>query len=396
MFLLKTPNKNGSALIYATFNYHGNRFSMSADITINPADWDKKRERPKRGFKYYAQYAAILERIETAINEAYYELILTCIPSKDVLKAAVLIKLDRKPPMTVARFAAEYAETKQGAYGTKLHFKNVAGKLADYNPKLTFDKIDLAVMLDFRDWLLKQSYESNTVAGWFKRFKTILNAAHEQGITDNTKWKHSKATAHGADTTAIFLNEAELDQIRLTILPVWLEKYRDIFLVLCYTGVRFLDVYKINQAHFIEGGQFFRITDQKENAVAQIPLHPVVLSIMNKYEWNLPRVSNVKFNLYIKEIGMIAKIDQSINVIKFPGGVRKDQLKPKYSMITAHTGRRSLITNLIIAGLNHTVIRSISGHKTEQAFSRYIKLAPADSLKIAFRSSFFASRIQSL
>jgi len=395
MFLLKRPpNKRGDCLVILSFNYHGNRFRMSTDLNILPDLWDPKRERPKRTFKYYPQFAAILDRMDTALNEAYLELLIDCIPSMDTLRAAVLTKLNRTQPPTVAQFAKTYAESKQGARGTVLHFHNVAGKLEAYNPKLTFDRVDLAMMLDFRDWLLNQKYEANTVAGWFKRFKTILAAAVEQGVTDNVKWKHSKAVASPAETTAIFLNEEELDRIRLTVLPEWLDKYRDILLVACYTGCRFNDIFNINATSFVENGRFFRITDQKENALAQIPAHPVVMAIMTRYGWNLPKVSNVKFNLYIKEVGKIARIDQGILVTKYPGGIRTDTLRPKYELITSHTGRRSLVTNLIIAGLNHTVIRSISGHKTQAAFERYIRLAPADSLKIAFKSGFFTAALK--
>jgi len=398
MFHLKSEqNKDGTRLIYLIFSYHAIRLKMSTKQKIHPDNWDEKRERPKRGYKYYSQISALLDRIDTALHESYYELQLTCIPSKDMLKAAIKEKLYKSAPLTVSQYAAKYAEDKTGiGRTTKQHLQNVARQIAKFNPRLTFDQIDLATMLEFRDYLYAQKFESNTVSSMFKRFKTVLHDAVEKGVTTNLKFKNRKAQAPIAETTAIFLTEEDLDKIRLADIPEWLWKYRDLLLVACYCGVRFSDILKINKTSFVDGGKHFRITDQKENNLAIIPLHPVVLEVMHRYDWSLPKTSNVKMNLYIKEVGRLAKIDQDITVTRFPGGVRTNEIVPKWAMITTHTGRRSLISNLIISGMNREVIKSISGHKSEAAFSKYIRLSSTDHLKLAYKSSFFRGKLRTV
>jgi integrase len=47
---------------------------------------------------------------------------------------------------------------------------------------------------------------------------------------------------------------------------------------------------------------------------------------------------------------------------------------PKYDLITSHTGRRSFCTNMYKRGLPTLMIMSISGHKTEKSFLKYIKV----------------------
>lgn len=397
MFHLKTePNKDGTRLIYLIFSYHANRFKLSTSLNIHPDNWDSKRERPKRGFKYYTQIAALLDRYEAVLHEAYYEFLLTCIPSKAMLKAAIKAKLNQAAPLTVGQYAARYAETRQGITpGRRMQLKNTAEFINKFNPKLTFDQLDLAVMLDFRDWLYTQEGRTGNllstgyVTGIFKRFKTILNDATETGVNTNMKYKNRKATVAKAESTAIFLNEEELDRIRSADIPEHLHKYRDILLVSCYTGTRFQDIFRINRSSFVESERYFKIMDTKQNAVAQIPLHPVVLEIMNRNEWNLPVVSNVMFNRNIKEVGRLAKIDYELVVTTFPGNVRVDTVKCAYELITAHTGRRSLITNLFISGVSREVVKMISGHKSDRELEKYVKMNVGDKLRLAYKSSFF-------
>jgi mannosyltransferase OCH1-like enzyme len=44
--------------------------------------------------------------------------------------------------------------------------------------------------------------------------------------------------------------------------------------------------------------------------------------------------------------------------------------------------RRSFATNVYIAGMPTITIMAITGHKTEKAFLRYIKLTPKEHAKV--------------
>ena len=50
-------------------------------------------------------------------------------------------------------------------------------------------------------------------------------------------------------------------------------------------------------------------------------------------------------------------------------------------MISAHTSRRSFVTNLYKKGANVVGLMSITGHKKESTFLRYVKLTKEESLK---------------
>ncbi len=52
-----------------------------------------------------------------------------------------------------------------------------------------------------------------------------------------------------------------------------------------------------------------------------------------------------------------------------------------YNCVTSHTARRSFATNLYLDGYPIIEIMKITGHKTEKAFLKYIKVSKLDAAK---------------
>jgi integrase len=118
---------------------------------------------------------------------------------------------------------------------------------------------------------------------------------------------------------------------------------------------------------------------QKTGDVVVIPLHPVVVRIMKKYKESSPNslpqvVSNQKMNDYLKDIGRLAKLKQPVLINETKGNLKVETMHKKYELISTHTARRSFATNLYLEDFPTLSIRKITGHKTEAAFLRYIKM----------------------
>jgi len=104
-------------------------------------------------------------------------------------------------------------------------------------------------------------------------------------------------------------------------------------------------------------------------------MYPNLLQIMKRYDNVLPtQISNQKFNVYLKEIGLLAGIDETITVTKMKASGKEEKIYKKYERITTHCARRSFATNLFLQGFPSLNIMKITGHKTERAFLRYIKV----------------------
>jgi integrase len=125
---------------------------------------------------------------------------------------------------------------------------------------------------------------------------------------------------------------------------------------------------------------YLKTTTQKTDINVIIPLKDIVLSIYNKYDGKLPRcVSNQKMNDYLKEIGQLAKISDTVHTSTTKGGMRYDESFKKWELITTHTARRSAATNMYLAGVPTISIMKITGHKTEKAFLKYIRISQEDN-----------------
>jgi integrase len=104
----------------------------------------------------------------------------------------------------------------------------------------------------------------------------------------------------------------------------------------------------------------------------------------------LPRViSNQKCNEYLKELGKTIPPGETkplLNTVTSKtftkGGSKTVITKPKWEALCTHTARRSFATNEYLSGMPTLTIMAITGHKTEKAFLRYIKLTPNEHAKL--------------
>jgi integrase len=226
----------------------------------------------------------------------------------------------------------------------------------------------VAYMLD------EKKYAVNTYGRSVKFFKTILNEATKDGYNTSTAYKNVLVGVT-EESDSIYLNEDELQKIYekdLSDRP-GLVRVRDVFLIGCWTGMRFGDYTTINPSD-IQGDRI-RITAHKTKQKIVIPVHPVVQAILTKYNFQLPKaISNQKFNEALKDIAKLAEIDE-IQVQRITkGGETVETICPKYELVTSHVARRSFATNAYRRGVDPVLIRAITGHKSESEFLKYIKI----------------------
>ena len=237
--------------------------------------------------------------------------------------------------------------------------------------------------------ILEKDYAVNTIGRYINTLITLLNEATERGLNTNMTYKSKRFVVDKEETENIFLNDNELEDIYLLDLSKTpkLENARDLFLIGCYTGLRFsdfqqLDLSKLTKENILE------VRQKKTQKRLIIPFyHPVVLEIKAKYEGktfnSLPRaISNQKLNKYIKEVGALVKSlhkKEDKNITK--GGIKIILQSPKYKCITTHTARRSFASNLILKGKNIFDIMQATGHQSEKDFRNYVKIEPRDKVK---------------
>lgn len=182
------------------------------------------------------------------------------------------------------------------------------------------------------------------------------------------------------DVDAIYLNWKEIAamySLDLSHDPM-LDKVRDLFVLGCLTGFRFSDYSTVKPEEFRDGMLFVKQTKTGDRVV--VPLRPEAQAILEKYSMEMPQISNVEFNFYIKIVARLAGLHENIKFSYKRGNKMVEEIRPKHDWVMSHTCRRSFCTNEFLDGTPIILIMAISGHKTEKAFRKYIK---ADNLEKA-------------
>lgn len=195
---------------------------------------------------------------------------------------------------------------------------------------------------------------NNTTVKYLKKFKKIIRICLSNHWLDKDPFAAYKAKLD--EVMPAFLTAQELQAMSgKQFVSERINQVRDIFLFSCYTGLAYADVKKLKRSEIVtgfDGQQWVSTSRQKTDTASKIPLLPVALEIMNRYENHpqcgyegklLPVLSNQKMNGYLKEIGDICGIT-----------------KP----FTYHTARHAFATAVTLS--NGVPIESVSkmlGHK---------------------------------
>lgn len=59
----------------------------------------------------------------------------------------------------------------------------------------------------------------------------------------------------------------------------------------------------------------------------------------------------------------------------------EDVTLPKYELITSYTARKTFATVSLILGMSERFVKSVTGHKRDASFNRYVKIAEQEIKK---------------
>jgi integrase len=172
-------------------------------------------------------------------------------------------------------------------------------------------------------------------------------------------------------------------------LPRHLQRTKDIFVFGCTVALRYSDLMALRKEQVIQSpsGAFLQVHTQKTGVMVKLPLPAYLMAILEKHHkkagrYLLPRLSNVNFNLQVKDLMERAGWTYTLPKVRHRMG-RPVELKSKTGeslrfcdQVSAHTMRRTAITTLLMLGVPEQAVRRISGHAPgSREFYRYIALA---------------------
>jgi integrase len=237
-----------------------------------------------------------------------------------------------------------------------------------------FSQSDIDKFSDFL--IIDEEFAMNTHAKSMMDLLQIIKYAVKLKKIPAAKMVELEFDTRREETDSIYLTESEILQlleIKDFADPVH-EQVRDVFVVGCFTAMRFSDYSTIDPSAIRNNRLEF--VQKKTGGKVTIPIHPVVTTILKKYDNSLPKVpKNNEFNRIIKLVG------EKLPCLHVPfikqvtyGREQKEFIDFKFNYLQTHTARRSFCTNEILRGTPADTIREISGHKSIRSFERYVKI----------------------
>jgi integrase len=402
-YLNSKVNSKGERLILMFFRYNKKQIMVSTNELIVPVNWDSKSQKASSKHLGFSNFNKWLQKMKSDALELYYQrshLKLPLDPStlksefekliSPLPQVAVTTEKEESTSNGLLEFIENQIEllrkdknpntikTYTTCYKTLLKFEKEVWK-----SKITFDDISVAFYLKWKEYVIENNqYCDNSINKYTGVMKLFLREAEELGLHQNFIYKSSKFNTSRTDVDSIYLTKDEI-QVLLDIDlsdNTRLEKVRDLFVIGCWTGLRFSDLSNLRDENVSKNMDLIHISNIiKTGGILDIPIHPIVAKIFKKYmdstgSYIPVSITNQRMNEYLKEIAEKAGFIEEISRVK-KIGTKRTNLKPKkFSLVSCHTARRSFATNQYLDGVPIYEIMAITGHRTEKAFLTYIKI----------------------
>ncbi|MGV3504666.1 MAG: site-specific integrase [Adhaeribacter sp.] len=390
-FNLRNTKAEAETPIVAVFRSKGKTIKVATDKSIRPKYWSTEKQRAKRTFEDHEDLNDFLERFSKKILKAYDVFIMQGVePSAEHLRVAVAPKEAEKEPDVFQVFTKfiegreadpTYTESVIKNYRTAL--RHLESYCALKKVKIKFNELSNRFYEAYKNYLFNKQLQPNTVGNQIKQLKAFLNWATDEGYNSNTAFKKWKKPSESTMITVLTEEERDLlagfdlgDNPRL-------ERVRDLFLIGCYTGLRFSDLSNLKPENF--AGDYLEIRTIKTKDNLKIPIAPQVRRIVSKYETGLPSITNQKANEYLKELGAVVGLEAKTNKVNYPGGKRVELMVNKFDLMTTHMARRTFITIALKKGMPQVTLRKMTGHKDLRTMAKYVEISEEDTQKEMMR-----------
>lgn len=362
-------DKNGQApiVIELFFSKTKERKYIKTGFKLKPTDWDEKRNKPKKNYKWYINYERTITNIFDKILSYEYNLLQNGkkLEPEDIDK----IFNEKKKPVSFIDFYYEtMVNTTQLEYGTTKEHKYTFNILQKFAPTLNVNEVDYNFALLFDNYMkTKLGLAQNTIHKHHQHIRRFFTQAKRQGIvTEEPKNPYNLFVSkkEKSDRTALTLNELiAIEQCQIPELDQSLQFAKDLFLFSCYTGLRYSDVMELTNDNIFENNHNIYIRKKMNKVKRDVVLNISILfkgkalKILEKYTVNnvfcFPKITNQHINRQLK-------------IIAIANGIK--------IKLTFHIARHTFGTMLAEKTQNPYLIMELMGHtdiKTSMIYIHY-------------------------
>lgn len=340
--------KQGLAPVELSIIINQKRVFINLPLKYSPEEFNKKRQP--------AYIAQAIDEYRTKINWYIVEMMHKNIPlTADNLRE--VLKSGGVKSYTIQNLFDDYLNILNKRVGVNLSkgvyrkYELVRDLFFEYvNPSHECTDITPAIIQRFYGDL-GNKYDTSTAAGYMTKLKTFVTFGIDNAHITINPFQNIKIVKGKKDIT--YLSESEINYLSEQRLENQsLQRVLDLFIVMCGTGLSFADLAQLEGSDIAYNGNVAYISKRRVKTGVQYTsvILPFALKVIQKYDGNLPRISNQKLNTYLHTIETLLGFHKSLH---------------------AHLARHSYATLLINRSVNIQTIAKAMGHTNSKITSSF-------------------------
>jgi integrase/recombinase XerD len=207
-----------------------------------------------------------------------------------------------------------------------------------------------------------QKIQQITINKKIQRFRKVTKVAVAEGYLDRDPFMLYRAKR--VKTEIVYLTPEELEQFENhQFAQPRLRLVQELFIFSCYTGLPYRELMDLEPKHIVigfDGNKWIQMKREKTAKQLSIPLLPKALNIISKHnneQFVFTRLSNQRYNSYLKEIASIIGIDKRL---------------------TTHIARKTFATTVLLYNdVPMEIVSKLLGHSsistTEDSYGKVVE-----------------------
>lgn len=222
-----------------------------------------------------------------------------------------------------------------------------------YDRSTPAKKVELQDLHRLQQHLRGKGIMQSTIYQYHAKCKAAFTLAFNRGKIKSNPYSQFKMN-RGETKEIVWLTIDELNTLIDKDIQInRLARVRDLFVFQCFSGLSFSDMKELERIDYKENGKGQIIIEKRRKKTGKKFISVVLTEgkrILEKYGYNLPVISNTKYNAYLKEVQDICGLDK---------------------VLTTHLGRKTYICYLYQKKVDVEIIASIVGHATCRTTLKY-------------------------
>jgi len=321
-------NKQGRCPIQARLTYLKRRKEFSTGLFTEPDNWNRLQQSIESPDNEHHYKNTQLSLITAKLNQAFLLLQVNqgSFDVEDIYRQYKGVKVKKDVGVyEVYQMFLKYLERlidkelnkntykKYIAYGR--HLKSfISWKYKSNDIKLSSVKSSFVTHYEYY-LKTEKNFAQITLNKIIQRFRRAIKYAIAEDYLDKDPFMLYKAKRVKKDI--VYLSQEELLKLEKQTFEIQrIQQIKDMFVFCCYTGLAFKEMITLKRSDIIvefDDNLWIKVHRTKTSRSYKVPLMPQAQKIIEKYyqvdsDYVFPRISNPKFNAYLKEIADVTGI----------------------------------------------------------------------------------------